>query len=412
MKKGMCLSVFFALLLVFNTACEGPTGPQGEQGPQGDPGDPANPSAVVLSTPRYNSATASAVISWTINVDGNFSEYKLYRSDTPGVTESSTLVATITNRYSSFHEDVFGSKPANYYYYKVYSSNLSGTSIPSNEVILTGLHLFKFSFGSPGAGDGQFLEPADVTVDDSGNIFVADPGSNRVQKFDSDGNYLDKWGSLGTGNSEFNAAICIEYAPDGYLYVSDFYNHRIQIFDTDGNYIDQFPIPSLGYPADSLIAENGDIYVTDVANDMVRWFDSRFSPVHTWGSFGSGDGQFNGPWGIDASPDGGRLYVLDNDNDRIQVFTNNGIYLSQFGGSGTAPGQCFDCQGLAVNNYGLVYVTDRNEGMIQIYDEYGGFIEEFAAPGINHGIWGVCFDIDSNLYVVDQNNCVVYVFGP
>ena len=216
MKKVMYLSIFFALLLVFNTACEGPTGPQG------NPGDPSNPSAVVLSTPRFNSATASAEIVWTINVDGNFSEYRLYRSDTPGVTESSTLVTTITNRYSSFYEDVFGSKPTNYYYYKIYAYNLSNASTPSNEVILTGLHLLKFSFGSFGAGDGQFDGSTSVAVDDSGNIYVADTFNNRIQKFDSNGNYLDQWGSPGTGNGQFNWPFSIEYAPDGNLYVMDY----------------------------------------------------------------------------------------------------------------------------------------------------------------------------------------------
>ncbi len=399
MKKVMYLSIFFALLLVFNTACEGPAGPQGEQG------NPANPSAVVLSTPRFNSATASAEIVWTINVDGNFSEYRLYRSDTPGVTESSTLVTTITNRYSSFYEDVFGSKPTNYYYYKVYAYNIPGASTPSNEVILTGLHLLKFSFGSFGTGDGQFDGPTDVAVDDNGNIYVSDMINYRIQKFDSDGNYLAQWGSSGTGDGQFKSPYSIEYAPDGYLYVGDFGLYRIQIFDTDGNYIDQFA--TTGSPVDSFIAENGDIYVPDFTNDMVRWFDSTFTLVLTWGGLGSGDGQFRYPWDIGASPDGGRLYVLDIGNRRVQVFTNNGVYLSQFVGPGTAPGQCDSCWGLAVDNNGLVYVTDLNDGMIQIYDEYGGFIEEFV---VGSGLHGVCFDIDNNLYVVHNN--VVHVFGP
>ncbi len=401
------LSIFFALLLVFNTACKGPTGPAGSQGEQGNPGDPANPSAVVLSTPRYNSATASAEIVWTINVDGNFSEYRLYRSDTPGVTESSTLVTTITNRYSSFYEDVFGTKPTNYYYYKVYAYNLSNQSTPSNEVILTGLYLLKFSFGSIGTGDGQFNLPGDVAVDDNRNIYVADSSNHRIQKFDSNGNYLAQWGSSGSGDGQFYFPHSIEYAPDGYLYVGDYGNSRIQIFDTDGNYIDKFA--TTGQPGDSFIAENGDIYVPDYTSHVVRWFDYTFATVLTWGSFGSGDGQFNYPWDIGASPDGGRLYVVDRGNARIQVFTNNGVYLSQFGGFGTAPGQCDNCFGLAVDNFGLVYVADRPDGMIQIYDEYGGFIEEFVvAPGI----WGVCFDIDNNLYVVNLYNNMVYVFGP
>ena len=408
MKKGMYLIIFFALLLIFNTACEGPTGPQGEQGPQGNPGDPANPSAVELLTPRYNSATTSAEIVWTVNLDGDFSEYRLYRSDTPGVTESSTLITTITNRNSSFYEDVFGTKPTNYYYYKVYVYNIPGGSTPSNEVILTGLHLLKFSFGSNGSGDGQFMVPTGVAVDDSGNIYVSDRSLNRIQKFDSDGNYLDQWGSSGAGNGQFSMPFSIVYAPDGYIYVNDYWNYRIQIFDTDGTYIDQFP--TTGSPSDSYIAENGNIYVADQNGDVARWFDSTFALVLAWGGSGSGFGQFDMPWGIGASPDGERLYIADNRNDRVQVFTNFGVYLSQFGSYGSGPGQFTYCQGLEVDNNGLVYVIDGGDDKIQIYDEYGRFIEEFVVTGISR--YDICLDKDNNLYVVDPVSYVVLVFGP
>jgi DNA-binding beta-propeller fold protein YncE len=410
MKQMTYLSALFILILVFIPGCTGPTGSAGPQGPQGDSGDPANPSAVYLSTPRFNSATASAVISWTINVDGNFQEYRLYRSDTPGVTESSTLMATITDRYSAFYEDAFGTKPTNYYYYKVYSYNLSATSTPSNEVILTGLYLLEFSFGSSGAGDGEFNFPRDVAVDDDGNIFVADSDNFRIQKFDSSGGYLDQWGVSGTGNGEFGTPTLIEYAPDGYLYVGDWGNNRVQIFDTDGGYVNQFL--TVGGPGDSFIAENGDVYVPDNTNNLVRWFDPSFAPWLTWGGLGTGPGQFTNIWDIEASPDGGRLYVLDQANDRVQIFTNNGVYLSQFVGSGTAPGQCVNCWGLAVDNNGLVYVTDQIEGRVQIYDEYGGFIEDFVILVAGPGPLGVCFDTDNNLYVVDAWNNMIHVFGP
>jgi hypothetical protein len=67
---------------------------------------------------------------------------------------------------------------------------------------------------------------------------------------------------------------------------------------------------------------------------------------------------------------------------------------------------------LAVDNNGLVYVIDQGDDMIQIYDEYGGFIEDFVAPGVTPFVWGICFDIDNNLYIADEWNDVVHVFGP
>ena len=50
-------------------------------------------------------------------------------------------------------------------------------------------------WGSEGSGDGQFSLPADVAVDSSGNVYVADANNHRIQKFDSNDVFLTKWGS-------------------------------------------------------------------------------------------------------------------------------------------------------------------------------------------------------------------------
>ena len=52
--------------------------------------------------------------------------------------------------------------------------------------------------------------------------------------------------------------------------------------------------------------------------------------------------------------------------------------------------------------------------MVQIYDENGNFIEEFQIPaaGTGYGIWGLDFDSDNNMYVVDTQNNIVYIYGP
>jgi hypothetical protein len=93
--------------------------------------------------------------------------------------------------------------------------------------------------GISGDGNGQFDTPAGVATDPAGNVYVADipstaSGSNRIQKFDSDGNFIAKWGSTGTGDGQFNlpAGVPAGVATDraGSLYVADAGNHRIQKF--------------------------------------------------------------------------------------------------------------------------------------------------------------------------------------
>src|SRR6266480_4027196 len=55
-------------------------------------------------------------------------------------------------------------------------------------------------WGTQGSGDGQFQGPAGVAIDAAGNVYVADAGNARVQKFTGTGTYLAQWGTLGYGD--------------------------------------------------------------------------------------------------------------------------------------------------------------------------------------------------------------------
>src|SRR4051794_37946821 len=59
-------------------------------------------------------------------------------------------------------------------------------------------------WGSQGSGNAQFTSPSGIAVDSTGNVYVADTGNHRVQKFDSNGNFLTAWGSYGEGKGQFN----------------------------------------------------------------------------------------------------------------------------------------------------------------------------------------------------------------
>jgi DNA-binding beta-propeller fold protein YncE len=69
-----------------------------------------------------------------------------------------------------------------------------------------------------------------LAIDTSGNIFVVDEGNNRIQKFDSNGNFITKWGTEGTGNGQFDEPTGIAIDSSGNVYVVDRGNSRIQVF--------------------------------------------------------------------------------------------------------------------------------------------------------------------------------------
>ena len=64
-----------------------------------------------------------------------------------------------------------------------------------------------------------FNWPSGVAVDSSGNVYVAT--SDRIQKFDSSGNFITKWGSLGSGDGQFYHPSGVAIDSSGNVYVAD-----------------------------------------------------------------------------------------------------------------------------------------------------------------------------------------------
>src|SRR6188768_1011873 len=101
--------------------------------------------------------------------------------------------------------------------------------------------------GSGINGDG-FNRPSDVTWDRAGNIYIADGfgPNNRIAKFNKDGDFLKTWGSTGAGPGQFNGVRGIASDAAGNIYVADAGNKRIQVFDGEGTFKSQ--ISNIGTP--------------------------------------------------------------------------------------------------------------------------------------------------------------------
>ena len=121
-----------------------------------------------------------------------------------------------------------------------------------NNIWLTdvGLHqIFKFSHEgkllmklgvakTPANDSTHFNLPTDIAVADDGSFFVSDGyGNSRVVKFSSTGKYIKAWGTFGTKPGQFIIPHGIAIDQKNIIYVADRQNNRIQLFDTNGNFI-------------------------------------------------------------------------------------------------------------------------------------------------------------------------------
>lgn len=236
-------------------------------------------------------------------------------------------------------------------------------------------------------GDGQFSEPAGVAVDEVGNIYVGDDGNRRIQKFDSNGNFLMKWGSecfvlqiescvdpdgagpLERGDGQFIELRDLAVGGDGFVYVPDGSNHRIQKFDLDGNFIGKWEAYGGAATRDFVpraiaVDEAANVYSSG-PDHSIEQFSAAGLYLDNWAGFcrlsdgagctdpdGAGplelgDGQQFQFEGKMAAGHGDRLYSVDDGNSRVQSFRSDGTFVAKWGSECCFDGgsECFDPDG-------------------------------------------------------------------
>lgn len=178
------------------------------------------------------------------------------------------------------------------------------------------------NWGTPGSGDGQFDSPIDVAVDADGYVYVVEQGNSRVQKFASDGTFVTKWGSYGLFDGQFEYPAGISVTPEGEILVSDFGADQIQRFTNTGVLLHRWGAlgtPGIREPGRAAIDPDGNLLVPESNRDRIAVFAADSTFKFAWGAIGYLEGQFNNPTCI-AFGAAGQVYVMDKDNDRVQVF--------------------------------------------------------------------------------------------
>jgi len=219
---------------------------------------------------------------------------------------------------------------------------------------------------------GTFVEPWGVTVDEQGNVYVADTWNHRIQKFDANGKFEREWEILGqsTDNPEYLwGPRGIAISPDGRIYVTDTGNKRVVVFDSNGKFLQEFGEEGDGQldePVGIALESNGLVYVADTWHMQVVVFSAEGNFITKWPVQGwVGDSLDNKPYIAADAQD--RVYITDPERYRVIVFSSSGTLLATFGQYGPED----DAFGLPVG------VASDSEGTIWVVDSANNRLAEF-----------------------------------
>ena len=184
---------------------------------------------------------------------------------------------------------------------------------------------------------------------------------------------------------------------------------KLRSFGTHGSGQGQFDSP-LGVAVDS----EGNILVADYHNHRIQKFTAEVQFLAAVGTYGSGPLQFSYPTYIAFNTSNNKVYVTDNRNHCVQVLNSDLTFTSTFGRQGSGNGQFYFPCGIACDSTGKVYVADTENHRIQVFTAEGNFLRMFGRRGQGRGElyrpWGVAVDTSGIVYVIENGNQRVSVF--
>jgi len=295
------------------------------------------------------------------------------------------------------------------------------------------VYVFIREFGSEGSDDGEFTNPSGITVDSQGYVYVADIGNKRIQKFDSNGEFITKW------VNEIQLKQPIKLAVDQYdnIYVADYETNYIQKFNSNGQTLTRWQNFDFNINPfiDMYINFNNTIYVIYYPNIIVKYnlegiqiqrIDLLYCAYYGEAIVVNSNGfiylSYN-PYGnviysgvtLHPKPIEGAIFKFDQAFNLISGWGNEGKKNGYF------KGFAIDGKRVAIAKLGLdsqdnIYVLECGNNCIDKFDPNGNFITKFGKKGSGDGEFSAPTDItldkEDNIYVLDTGNCRIQKFAP
>lgn len=215
-------------------------------------------------------------------------------------------------------------------------------------------------------GEGMFTSPHGCRFDAQGNLWLTDNADHRVMKFTPEGRLLATFGvknEPGEDRAHFNKPTDVAFGPSGDVYISDGYgNSRVVRLSREGKYLGEWGKKGTGegefnLPHSIAVDAKGRVLVADRENDRIQVFTPEGKFITQWRTVGR-------PYGLYLTPEQ-RLFVSDGLSNTVALCDLDGRQLAKWGMTGAGPGQFQLPHLLTVDDKGALYVCEVTGKRIQ-----------------------------------------------
>lgn len=219
------------------------------------------------------------------------------------------------------------------------------------------------------SGPWNFIQVVSLTVEKNGNILVLHRGAYPILEYDPSGKFLGPFGDVSFSEGKVQQIPEADKTPAKTIYQA--------IYGPSG-------CTSCG--AHSVRTDpEGNIWAIDAAGDIIYKMNSKGRTIMKLGQKGKpgeGPNNFYLPTDVAFAPNGD-FYISDGyGNARVAKYTHDGKFILQFGTRGSGPGQFQLPHNILVDAEGKVYVTDRMNERVEVFTPDGKFLSEWDHIGM------------------------------
>lgn len=254
------------------------------------------------------------------------------------------------------------------------------------------------------------------TAVENDKIYVADSKNDRIAIFGYDGKFLSQFGAGGAGR--LRTPVYIEFI-DSEIFVADTGTKKIHVFNNQGQFIRYFGDKSINMPI-AVVYKNEKFFVLDGARAQIKVLDNSGKVLNQFGKEGGEQGAFYHPQSIYVTDDS-KIYVVDSNNNRIQVFDLQGSFLQEISGVDTNGAGGYSIpRGLAFDKAGNLYTAEGLSNGVAIANKEGKVMFRFSYAEPTQSELGeddtmklptsVFIDNNQRLYVTEYGKSRVLVY--